>query len=418
MKRLAIALAILTLPLNAWAFPDNGTCRQDDHEGIQNYNPAYVCDSMYPNTVASALDVWVGANPNVLPEVSMRVYTDNDAVGVCTDVTPLLGANQTDLIHIPLSSDYTFVGVSVLNFARVGFYASTDCTGTQPVGLWLAGDNDGYPYSVWTTDGSTGTRIITVSPYDGEVVATSSPETALLIGGTGFITDSDYYARSQHPIFNVQVKKATFSSAIYRLFNDYGTTETQRTWEVTSPGDFDFITNASSTYAEGLYTLTASIKQPTFSLFGINLAAQTLVSTSSTFVIGSLTNRDLAWLASQQAAEDFENTASSTATGSDCLSFNIALCVQYLFLPSGNSGNSVTVAFEEIKRKPPFGYFTLISNALSTTTVSSTSPLAYVQGAPVIATMFSVLIGGLGTILFLMLAVFLFRRISLWDWHV
>lgn len=255
------------------------------------------------------------------------------------------------------------------------------------------------------------TAIWSVTPYDYEVV--TSPVSFSTIGWVEnwkekmqvhYIYYRNEDLRGIVPLPNLYIKNTSVD--IENIFS-------------TEPPNFSFNLGTTSLplTKDGDYTLRTSITEPMFSLFGFDLFSRDIVSTTTTFTIGTPTAHDQKQRDIQLAlAEEGLSNASSTPT--DCNLFKISDCMNLLFIPSADSLSFVNLSQQKelIFRKPPFGYFSAVKdilNQFSTTTTASTTPV----GIGTIATIFAPLLAGLILLLWFILALWIFNRLRLWNFQ-
>lgn len=82
-----------------------------------------------------------------------------------------------------------------------------------------------------------------------------------------------------------------------------------------------------------------------------------------------------------------------------------------LFSPSSDSLNNFAKLKDDYKSKPPFGYFTAVSSALSGLTGSGTPAFALVIATPALDSIFSPINTGLAIIIWLMYVTYVYKRL-------
>jgi len=166
----------------------------------------------------------------------------------------------------------------------------------------------------------------------------------------------------------------------------------------------------------GDYRINWSITQPAFTLFGINVFTNTLTASSTLFTVVQPTQEDI-------KRRDIEDTtglwgsSNATSTPNDCNVLAISDCVSLLFTPSANSLAFVEFSTlgEQIKQKPPIGWFGAVTALLSSATTSTST--INIPGMAAIANAVSFLKTGLAVILWVALAIWIFMRFSRWDFQ-
>jgi len=359
-------------------------------------------DSLYPSTPGVFSSFWplsLAATSDGLP----HQYTGSVGPGN-------IGANA-GIVH----SGET---VYVLIYSTQGFPFATQSVTTDTPGTSFFGE---IVYNETPVFGDGPTRIVATVPRDGTTVATSS---AVTLGATIVVNTADWTAALSSNAGRWQVVQRLTSGA-YHVTGSFGTAGTvidsrTFTYPITTSGISVFSTT-TSILAQGQYTLVTEIqKQPTLvgnilGFFGLNQQA-VIVSTTTHFLAATSTTADV-FYRNGSISNDLITNASTTAA--DCLTLALTDCLSYLFRPNPSSWQQFDAI--DITHKPPLGYFFAVSDALSTTSASTTPsgaiPAVFLVVTTEIGSWFGAMLGLLTDIILTALAVWIFVRMSKWDWQ-
>jgi len=252
-------------------------------------------------------------------------------------------------------------------------------------GASRTGTNVGHIEAIWdgstfqSNNPSTATRIDTVTPYNGQTLATSSTQT---IGATGYLNTADLNEKSELDIRLTQTGKAFFVGQCA----DVICSQASQTGALTFT--YPLITASPFTYSSttgalpyGEYTMTSYIRTGDYCLFGFCLTQKTIVSTTTTFTLATSTAQDLAYHRTMNTINILGNV-SSTTDFSDCAiaTLNLLSCggdlIAYAFIPTSDAITSnVQQLHDDVLVKFPIGYVTDFVSILASSTASSTLPL-------------------------------------------
>jgi len=264
------------------------------------------------------------------------------------------------------------------------------------------------------------TRIIESLPVNGSVVATTTTGT---IGATVWVNGDDWATAG----FNDWQITARIISPGTEFGG--GVTQPPVTIPITDSGLSAVSTttyengNTISFQQQGVYQVQYLLQKPAGGLLNYLLGIRwdTVAASSTRFVAGTSTAAEDLFSQLSDNIAGFSSEASSTLTVLGCFTFDIGKCLIYIFQPDRVAGYSDLLSFQNfpdrLSKKPPFGYWTQATALLSTTTASTTPPV-YFLGAAAVAEWLTVLVGGISNIILLLLAIWIFQRISYWDWHV
>lgn len=283
----------------------------------------------------------------------------------------------------------------------------------------------------------TSTRIDTIIPFDGALVASSTPFT---LEAYGFVNVADIPVNeNNYPLFGNEEGLSiswTIAGIANSCISAICALESTPTFVYREPlivvtavsQSFNAATTSNAITQVGIYNMSTKLERPTtifgfssfFGLFGFGY--DTLASVDSVFTVGTTTSLGTSLLAIRDATETEFTSTTTEAVLNSCLPlppfFSINDCIEYLFVPQTRPAYQST--FDRIATKAPFGYWTEISNTLSTATTSTSTPLALsyaIFGISAIEALMSPLRVGLSIILWLATFLWIFHRIRRFDFH-
>ena len=279
----------------------------------------------------------------------------------------------------------------------VGFLSGSDSSGypngntySMQAGDYLVLTDDDTVYSAVPTD--TSTHFISVSPANGTTTATTSP-----VGASVHANPEDFpnYGRVHAHFTQESAFACQNSGAVYDAVGKCSGANAPA-----SPIDIDFSTSTLNRLVSGDYTLSQTItfggggnwtgvftidqvSQPWYYL-GLFSSYNTLVSTTTHFVIGSLSPMDIVRQAVASSSAAF---ASTTRTGIGAILASTTASLVNACNPFGgfNPGDCLTLTiwpgeqavsddFTIIKQTPPWGYIFRVIDLLNATTSTTTLP--------------------------------------------
>lgn len=296
--------------------------------------------------------------------------------------------------------NYNSYGRNYLDLEEIAL--SETQTGEYCVGIQFAYLGDNIPYykacatrtatSTWTAFGvspeDTSTRIITVDPYDGETLASS---TTFTLGGTGYISEDDWvdgaYVSLRDQMTNSEYGNQTaFALNAWQYLYSYTITA----WNLTAFGSFDFSTTTIDYSASkwiGRHTMVVEIRSPSSSWFSwlpdsiYKPADKVLFSTTTSFLVATSSIGDIQADTIGVATQEF---ADAVYDGENCrmTSFDLGLCIKDLFIPDSRLvadafGDFYNDAFKVL----PFGYITRTLEIIALTDSTIPPPLVYSFGS-------------------------------------
>lgn len=433
---LAIALAAVTslLPLRASAYVD-----QLDYSslvaGHGDSNVTFYLGTTTAPVTLTSIGVFLEDATSTTGSTVVRLTCVNNTFSgsqsACTDVNPIVSSTTVD---VGTKGEYTFAfnssptlqsgvvyvmeilssGESLNVFGQdheqfanqctVFFVGQTDCTGTPYLNFGSFNPLD------------THTRIVDGIPKDGATIATS---TAASVGATTYINTDDF-TTSDLTGWSVRVVLSRNSSFFGCLTGSCASHTFSFPVDVTTIGLHDFATT-TPLLTEGVYTEQIQIRHDTF-FSGLPLLGGLGVVTTrtTTFTVNTAQASDIVASTSVANLLGFSTTASSTATFTDCFTFNMSLCITYLFAPQPDILQKYSDLGDTIGRKPPFGYVPLLRGLLGSAS-SSTSTPAFAFTGPESAFFANVLVP-VDDILALatgvLLLFWLWHRFTRWEFHL
>ena len=384
----SILLIILALAFIQFAHADTVWSGCDNTTSFSptngNITPNIACTNEGGTAPSGAATLYAAQFNVSVPNTGDLYYQTSDATNNgCYQVTspPTSTGEQTIVLSTPLNFN---AGA----FKYVNFYSDSVCSintgvfqvpysGSQPYGfnrvLYWA------PYTGLGAclDGTIGDCIDSVTPANGDTVASS---TGVSLETTGWESE-----------LNASIHWNLYSSA-QSLHNctdvacafDSSNTGYNYTEPVGSVGVLFDISTTTQVLPAGLYKMTTEIIVPkTYfgldGIFGYNFGNNTLVSTTTSFVIGTTTSTDRLIQAvgagSVSSAVAAINATSTDAylTSCDLLTFNLDNCLFALFYPEqGTFSAMVSQETNEFITRAPWGYATRMISIL-TDTASSTA---------------------------------------------
>jgi len=246
---------------------------------------------------------------------------------------------------LPPAPDYFLMrhaGISGGLGNRCGLFASWSCATPNSSYTFRAFDTGGFDPDV--------TRIDTVTPYDGEVSATS---TSFTFAVTGYFAEADWYDGSTVTVHYENAYRAS-QNIVGVYASQLALTESSGDFEfpVTAFGTFSFSTTTNLQQV-GKYNLTAEATSPSFVVFGVNFGTSVVVATSTSFLVATTTPFD------DLTSDVQDNVINFSASACAFANFEVFGCLSYLLLPTRGDMN---VLFNEMYdvffTQFPFGYVT------------------------------------------------------------
>jgi len=222
----------------------------------------------------------------------------------------------------------------------------------------------------------TSTRIDAVVPIDNSSVATSTP---FDIGADGYVNEDDWKDGDILRIF-IRNDAQNASQLVGPLFADMQETWVSETFEFDIEASGAFSTTTSfQTSQIGVYSMTTEILRPRFSILGWNMFYETLVSTSTDFLVATSTQFDVMKENIDEELDAIMGDVSINCTIDWTTAFCLADlgdCAKFLFVYSTDAvfGKVKDMAIAFIHRAP-WGYATrAIDIVFDDSVASSTLP--------------------------------------------
>ncbi len=227
---------------------------------------------------------------------------------------------------------------------------------------------------------TTGSRITSTTPGNGDTIATS---TTFTFGVTGYIAPDDFVSGMK---VKLSYSNGGFESSLlvgpaFATIQQHDSSGSY-SWDVSSSGSFTFSTT-TSVLVIGNYDLEAHITQPKYTLFGFNFFEKDLDYQHNYFVVSTSTAYGTLRNNVQNEFDNFSGLSSSTINTSVCNpisgNFSVIPCVSILFIPSPTElTHSMNVLHDTVLAKWPWGYVTRLVAIMTDSSMASSSLPAYV----------------------------------------
>jgi len=246
---------------------------------------------------------------------------------------------------------------------------------------------------------NTGTRIISVSPQNASIVATTTS-----MGGAtttevkGYVTDTDIASSTQVSVSYSNQGCASLSITALQAVN--GDCSLSITYQITSSGNFDFSTTTLFNYI-GQWNYVATIENTTgsYCIFGYCLINNStdLSQVSGSFKIGTTTAYDrlVQQIASTSQAVPPDLTGCNPFSGQ----FDLGGCTAALFLPSASDTQEFITSYTgQFLQYWPLGYVTRFVVILSSSTPQALPSISYTDtsGNPLLSSIGTIAFDPLG----------------------
>lgn len=313
---------------------------------------------------------------------------------------------------------------AVCNFDSSNFFNVT--ANALPAGTYMAELSDTgytggdiYLYGPFVWDGATlpstgtSTRIIAPIPANNAITATTSFELGadVYINQDDFLSDTNAWSvRVKYGLQAYSVSTAGASPSLFFHVVDFPLGHSGESIKSTT----------TPALAVGKYSYIVEIRKESFlnsalHLLSFGLYDASLVRTQTfSFTVVATNAYDKLIASTTEALENPQGAASTTATLNDCAAFHMSECVYALFLPPVSDSVEFQQLSDGLQRKPPFGYFSATASlwgALTTTTPAFVIPVFVF--APL-----SFITSAITIVLYCLFAYWLWRRITMWDWHL
>jgi len=222
------------------------------------------------------------------------------------------------------------------------------------------------------TIGGDNTRINTVTPYNNQLVATSTHTT---VGATGYLNQGDLNTNTKL-IIHLQNSNASFQNCIDVICHEIAQNSIILDFEydLLTSGGFSY-SSSTQTLPIGKYWVTTSVQKGSSCIFGYCLFTSTITSTSTSFVISTTTKADHL---KDDVSNQVDKLTGGGASFADCTvtSFSFLDCMSdlilYAFVPTPSEISGFTNSVHDsILTHFPLGYVTDFVSIISTTTEGS-----------------------------------------------
>lgn len=223
------------------------------------------------------------------------------------------------------------------------------------------------------------TRIKTVTPYNGQQIATS---TSYTFGFTGYLNEDDA-TEDTRVHFHFENSNKRFQQCADVICSDIaGGTATfdlyypldEDSLSLATYGDFTYSTTSSASWPIGRYYMKTTIERQDWCIAGLCFGTEELYATSTEFLIATTTKADDL----VQKTVDFYESLAGEGNFEHCHISNLDLLecgadlIAYAFVPTDDAlsynGNLLKT---HVLSKFPIGYVTEIVTQLGTTTVGT-----------------------------------------------
>jgi len=312
-------------------------------------------------------------------------YPTSDCSGIATDEVAypesyLFGNASSTAEYSPQTYDLTSLGLGLtgvgsirFNISRTGG-ASCDAFSGSNCGSW--GNISNVPfYIISDTESppaSLNTSIYSVSPYNLQIVSTSTSHTVQV---TGRLSNSDLNDYSKL-IIHIENSAKGFEQCADVICSQLDNNSVVLDFE------YDLVTASPFNYSSttqslpiGKYYMKTSIVKGSTCLLGLCAFTTTIISTSTTFVVGTTTKIDDL---KTDAIEYLNNLSNSGETFENCgiSDFNLFLCgadlITWSFVPTPDAVSYITnQIYDMILVHFPIGYITDFVSIMSTSSVGT-----------------------------------------------
>jgi len=270
---------------------------------------------------------------------------------------------------------------SITNYATVPFIysqiAGAFSSATTSIAASLVSYDDnvnnglngsGYNWKGYFDDtpstGSGATQINTVIPAGGSTTATT---TAGTVGSSGYVSSFDLSSSTKVRISlyrNQDLQASVASPSVISQTFDF---------PVSVSGAYDFSTTTGNFLREGAYTMRTSITNASFSFLGFTFGTNTLVSTTTSFILATTTAFDRFQAQSEANINSVIDTFSTGTCQVSLSGFNLGDCILALFIPNGATIASQYAALPaQAQTKFPFSYMASMAETWSGLVASTT----------------------------------------------
>lgn len=359
-------------------------------------------------------------NPNIFSEdlkLQLRrttggaVWKDCFSESINASSIPYYGGNTNDPDGIYVQVNFSGTDCSMTGgqgwFVYPMYVSQTDSFAPTTGNVYANGtDADGRD-SIVVTDtpfppDNTSTRIDTVEPPDGSIVATSTPT---FVGAAGYINEDDWKTGTR---LRIKVDKNTDVLQVGALAGFNNAFGNYTDLSITTSGEFDLSTTTIEALTNGnrvgIYSVRIVVQAPKYNFFGYNILYEDVIATSTKFTYGTTTIADHISTSGEGALAQilaaggnpldgctFDMTSVLDLTvGSDLLNCVVGL-VSYIVLPDKNQITAlVQYGRESLMLKAPWGYgvrvYDIVTQPIATSSLPSlgfTIPAGPMEGTSI-----------------------------------
>jgi hypothetical protein len=336
---------------------------------------------IFPN-VTFAYDRYLGGG--------LHPYTPSISISNYLNGFSLMGTTTANLVEGTYNSSgfcqYSFnTSTSGSWSANAVAYIDTGCSGVAMTGTYYLyffgnylGSNNwnsiqGYDALINGNLASVSTRIDTVNPYNEQLLSTSTTNT---IGSIGVISSSDFNGYSELDI-HLENSAKGFQQCADVICSELqsGAVSRDFVYPLTTASPY-FYSSTTTGLPVGKYYMTTKIRTGSYCIFGFCALMDTLVSTSTSFIIGTSTKADILKTSVIDYLNNLQSTTTSSFANCGIGDFNLFLCGQdlitYAFVPTPDAISYIgTQLHDNILTHFPIGYITDFISIIATTTEGS-----------------------------------------------
>jgi len=289
-----------------------------------------------------------------------------------------------------LNSSYYYVlqGSSNKTYGSVSSLLFKDCETSVGAGGDCGAVKSWYIVFGNGATGGSGTRIETVAPYSGQLLATSTHTT---VGSTGFISSSDFNSYSELDI-NLQNSANSFQNCADVICAGLSSSSINLdfVYPLTTEGYY-FYSSSTQTLPIGKYYVKTKIKTGSFCLLGLCALTRDVVATSTSFTISTTTKLDKLKDAVDLGVADFASTTIQSFQNCGIADFDLFMCgkdmITYAFVPTSDAlSSNMQLLHDNVLTHFPLGYLTDFYSIISTSTAGTLSVLSMTVPNGVIGT--------------------------------
>lgn len=216
----------------------------------------------------------------------------------------------------------------------------------------------------------TGTKITSITPYDEQVIATSTSHT---IGATGHLNAEDLndYSALRIHIENSAVSYQQCADAFCATLAN-GALQRDFYYSLITATGFAY-SSTTQGLPIGKYYVTTQIEKGDYCILGFCLSTVTVISTSTTFTVATTTKADKLKDSAKEYLDSLTSTNTNAFENCTIANFDLFLCgtdlITWSFVPTPDTiSTNVELLRNDFINRVPIGYLTRTVNLFSATT--------------------------------------------------